>query len=886
MDSTDSPRPPEPLKLPLEIWIVIAQKIPNLGDLAALARVSRAHHGVLNSVLYKAAAASSSRLRAIFWGVVHDLPGTVSKCLIAGVDVNSTWQNQGRHARPNDVPDHGDDGTEITPQGSFLVSYWSPIHVAAAHDNMEMLELLLQHGAQADKACQGMCRCHRWPLGINVVSTRENFGPEPPDWTPFHIAICSGESLSMAKYLSQLCSMNVETLERDPNRRPLGLTPLHAASIAGRIDIVKWLINDVEGTEVDSRDDYNRQTALAYAYIYANCGADINTTSPGPLDHADARLPVHRGTMLYHAVTCQKLYRARKLIERGADPVLTDSLQGDEKPLIHLLCRKPWELVHASASRDFEEDGLELLECFLNLGLDFESTAEGYTALGHAAGAMNIAAIRRLSQAGAYVDGEPELDRCSPLAHACENTWDRPLLETVELLLELGASPNKIAFNSMSPLWVLSSICNGGPDTQEVTELLLRHGSLPGRGNCSNCGPRIISDFAFTVNDVDFMNLSALDHRVKESNLEEFKMLLGHYTPTGGEMLRFWQIACSHFDSEMARFILSIDRYCVIAHRLPDTLVHFLAVDTVDIVVTLLEQGTDPHLLWYEATPLQHMLCLPKWPMSAKLPIIIALMEAGSSIHSITEPLPHPQFIVSTPLGMAIQGLEPFAEIVDSMLEHQPLRSHGQGLVDKYIIQACCFGNAKALQAIIRSTEAALPIIETEAGVLVRHLLHGIPFRQTSVRDMMATIDCLKLLFEAGRVDLAADEKEASDAESIKQKLLKFTQFEPPLGYTTDVRGAAWGDEQEAIDGESIKQKLLKFTQLDLPLGDTAEIRGAAWCFQQRMELGPDDQEVVFKPQTMSMYFQLQMSVRQVGIIVGDPARHLNVISANQPTSN
>ncbi|CAG9944861.1 unnamed protein product [Clonostachys rosea f. rosea IK726] len=861
MDSTNVPEPLRYPVLPLEIWIIVAQHLTSMGDLAALASVSRAHHDVLNSVLYRVVASSDSRLRAIFWGVVHDLPRTVSSCLVAGIDVNSTWENQSGHrGKPNDIPAHGDTGTEITMPGALYSTYWSPIHVAAAHGNAEILDILLRNGALPDKACHGMCRCHQWPLGINVLGSRSNVGPGPPDWTPFHMAICSGPSLSAVGYLLQHVSMDVESVERQPDRTLVGLTPLHTACIAGRVDIIKWLLNDVGGIDLESRDNYNRQTPLACAYLYGNqaCfdyllsrGADINTTAPGllelELEDPDFMPPVHKGTLLYHAIACRRFKQARNLIERGADPVLADRLRGAEKPLIHLVCSIPWNLISNWSKASDKEDGVELLDCLLSLGLDFNTSSEGHTALGHAAGATNTEAVRRLAQAGALVDGDPEKDRCTPLAYACEDTWNTPLLELVELLINLGASPNAIAENTVSPLWNLSSICDGKPDTKEVTELLLRHGSTPGRGNGSTTGPTILSEFPFAMNED--RETTALEQRLKDKNLEEFKMLLGHYSPSEAEVLTFWEIACDKKDPETARYLLSWDQDCTIARLAPHPLVRFLSADTGDILVTLLEQGADPHLLWFSYDPLEYMLAQWKWPLSAKLPVFQALMEAGCSIHKPLELLPRPgRIIIATPLGLAIQGLEPYTKIVDCLLEHQPLRSHGQALVGEYISEACCLGNAKALQAIIRSTEAALPIIERDAIGLIHSLLDNLTLRQTCVRDMMATIDCLELLLKSGAVDITSDQSGNAHHETIKDKLLEYTHT-PPL------------------------------------LGKSTADRAAAWCFQQRMELGVLDEAVTFKPQIMSMYFQLNLGVHQVGRIVGHPQRQLKIIPIYEQTT-
>ncbi|CAG9990134.1 unnamed protein product [Clonostachys byssicola] len=868
MDNTSTLEPPRGPALPLEIWIIIAQHLPKLGDVAALAGVSQAHHDVLNSVLYRVAASSDSRLRAIFWGVVHDLPRTVTSCIVAGIDVNSTWENQSGHrGQPNDIPAHGDTGTEITMPGSLYATYWSPIHVAAAHGNVEILDILRRNGAQLDKACHGMCRCHRWPLGINVLGSRTNIGPGPPDWTAFHMAICSGPSLSAVKYLLKHVSMDVETVERQPDRRRVGLTPLHTACIAGRVDIVKWLLDDVGGIDLEAHDDYNRQTPLACAYLYGKpaCfdyllsrGADINTTAPRltdlELDHLDlVSPPTHKGTLLYHAIACRRFKQARKLIERGADPVLADRLRGAEKPLIHLVCSIPWNMISNWSKESDKEDGVELLDCFLESGLDFNTSSEGHTALGHAAGATNTEAVRRLAQAGACVDGDPEKDRCTPLAYACENTWNTPLLELVELLLGLGASPNAIAENTVSPLWNLSSICYGEPDTKEVTELLLRHGSTPGRGRGSTTEPTILSEFPFTMNED--RETTALEQRLRDRNLEEFKLLLAYYSPSEAEVLTFWEIACDKKDQDSARYILSQDQDCTIARLAHHPLVRFLSADTrdtsscSDILVTLLEQGADPHLLWFSYDPLEYLLHQWKWPLSAKLPVYKALMEAGSSIHKPVEFLPRPgRMIIATPLGLAIQGLEPYTKVVDCLLEHQPLRSHGQALLGEYISEACCLGNVKALQAIIRSTEAALPIIERDAIGLIHSLLDKLISKQKYVRDMMATIDCLELLLKSGAVDITSNQSRNEGHQTIKDRLLKYTHIPP----------------------------LLVKSNLD---------RAAAWCFQQRMELGVLDEAVTFKPQTMSMYFQLKLKIYHVGVIVGHPQRQLKIVPIYKQTT-
>lgn len=249
-------------ELPTEILHGICQEVAAFGSvfggfpLVGLTRASRGLYAVSNLILYSTDVRESGGLRSMRYGLGTGLNNVVNLCLSAGADPNLRFESRrdldsyfppiprvashrpgksngtdmdfpvpeshledGRIAHsPSPSEDSDDDIFNLNsvprtmrniPFQSENAFYWTPLHVAATRDDIKVLSLLLDHGANPNSAGRGVCICHRVPL-------RRTFGRSTPfrqqddsellerrlvtRWSPLHVAVCN-ESLDCAEEL-------------------------------------------------------------------------------------------------------------------------------------------------------------------------------------------------------------------------------------------------------------------------------------------------------------------------------------------------------------------------------------------------------------------------------------------------------------------------------------------------------------------------------------------------------------------------------------------------------------------------------------------------------------------------------------------------------------
>lgn len=83
-----------------------------------------------------------------------------------------------------------------------LRCYWTPLHVAAVRDDVDLLEMLLGHGASPNSAGIGVCPCYYQHLRRTLRRSHpEGFMENKHEflerklvtrWSPLHVAICNG----------------------------------------------------------------------------------------------------------------------------------------------------------------------------------------------------------------------------------------------------------------------------------------------------------------------------------------------------------------------------------------------------------------------------------------------------------------------------------------------------------------------------------------------------------------------------------------------------------------------------------------------------------------------------------------------------------------------
>ncbi|CAH0047286.1 unnamed protein product [Clonostachys solani] len=871
------------VELSADIWMVVVDQLEYPWDIAALSRACRWLHGITNHLLYQHAVKYGFDLRAMFWAIRYRLPGALRHVLEAGANTNMVWVYFDPRPGPKftAVPTF-DECLGTVPEGvQFEFSliyprpYCSPLHLATLLGDIEIIGMLLDYGADLYAGSCRVCSCYDIQDNIDpeITSDFRYQSLSDPRWTPYHISICAGHIHTVELLSSRGGGIEMQSI--DPYRDVVysGLTPIHVASISGQSEMLGWiLMNADRDIDVDAFDACGR-TALLYAYYagHWDCvvrlirsGADINrynrvsfweeTEGYGP----DIRtLNRHRnsvqGTILADSITPSRFEDALRLLDLGADPVIADQAVQNGLPLIHRLCFLPWYTNSHDGSRKesraINEAGLKLLKHFLALGLDFRRSVTqywrrdppipGHTALGHAAGSGNLLAAQRLIEAGANVDGNPDVDLCTPLTRACEWSNAKPVLEMVTLLVSSGASVNKLRAQSRAPLWAL--ICRFGdpyddeeehmPDQlqKEVIDLLLGLGSNPWRG--TSCGDRSYQ--------------TALDYHLLNGEFDKLNYLVSNSTKGSygdDDILSLWNIAIRFEDQAYLQCVINLDERGLLARMEPMALLAVLSRHPVDLelVTRLLEQGADPNINHRGRNPLECIITQASTETSRKLSVIRTLLESGASIFQelgpsvFTNPVAETPF---TPLGLAIHLMQPAIGILEALLEHKPLRDAPDIDPFKYILYACIVGNTEALSALISSLGPLTSGMLAKANITIHQVLDNVPQTKTTIREINTVIDCLHILVQNGASLSVLAQLGSDDHRIAREKLARLC------------------DEEYFCTENKSKS------------------RAITWCFQQRSDFSGKGDLSFFKGDTMELFFQLHISLEQLGRILGDNSR-------------
>ncbi|CAG9987071.1 unnamed protein product [Clonostachys byssicola] len=510
--------------LPIEIWLLILGQAAKLADLANFARVNEHFWNTTIPLLYGRAASSSphTQQRALFWGVVHDLPRTLESALAAGINIDSIWHSPRRaskfpsfsdilagHTFSRSLEGEGSEDEGEIDMGEYHDWHWSVVHIAVARGNIPILERLLRENPRLDTGCLGLCDCEVQPqiLGPRTAAT---CGLQIPMWTPLHLAICSGQVRVAELLLSAGASEYMDQPQGGTDLIRTGLTPLHVACMSGQTSMVEWLIQTRGYHSRIDVLDAACQSPLVYAYLYRhwdsfqamlNHGADINVVvtdnlssmarhNPGGQDEEENL--VHQ-TMLYSSIQDHRFEDACHLIAFGANLHLPRD--PDNLPLINLLCESPWDVrpwfawqINEYKSHMQDMHGSVLLDVLinsrLNSRLEFNESFLGTTALAHAAHSANPRAVHRLLLAGANAN-EEEWGDSPPLLMAIENPHQRSILGVVTMLLDSGAASHYDTANHEPPLWSLYVHNKDRPEVEPIAELLLQRGAKPVRGTAT-----------------------------------------------------------------------------------------------------------------------------------------------------------------------------------------------------------------------------------------------------------------------------------------------------------------------------------------------------------------------------------------------------------------
>jgi ankyrin repeat protein len=357
---------------PVEIIKIVLEFIPKINDLLNLALTSRLLHDIAISELYKKDDRNSRR--GLMWGAMFGSIKVVQLFMDNGADPNWYWRTDrkgpwsgdfyispvpgrlalgeyttsddcgrvsqydryGRHLpahyRSRDFP-YLPIGAQF-PDVSRGSRYWSPLHLAVREGHLDIVRLLLRHGADANRSCRGVCACSI-PRRLaartdpSFQGSRQVTGYRQR-WSALHIAICSGHDEVAFALLHAGVSICVDSKGR-------GITALHDACRHGRLAVAHFIIESSFQTNLDVSNNLG-ETPLDYAFMHEQWGCFEYLVNKGANLTGIYRMLTDAITHGEYATVHRVLYcivgrlASSEARLESINPVLTDNI-----PLAHIL---------------------------------------------------------------------------------------------------------------------------------------------------------------------------------------------------------------------------------------------------------------------------------------------------------------------------------------------------------------------------------------------------------------------------------------------------------------------------------------------------------------------------------------------------------------------
>ncbi|KAI5868692.1 ankyrin repeat-containing domain protein [Durotheca rogersii] len=341
---------------------------------------------------------------------------------------------------------------------------WTPLHLAAGRGRRQIVEILLENGANIDALSRG--------FDTYRFSSRRIPEVECSWWKPLFMAIYQRDYDLVKLLVESGASFFVGT---EASGRPDGhVTALHVSCSTGSIDISSFLV-DHYGPEMIHIKDHRGMTPLSWAYregkwdmIYwlVRQGASVETQA------GNGR------SLLLDACARWDFDSALRILRLDENPSYLSVASS-----LHYICGKPappvGEDLGVYRGRYYDEcheDRFQVADALIEKRADVNARTIGgnETPLALAATHHLVSIVKLLIAAGADIDAQDNAGN-TPLMRACRRnpeTFTSPI-PTVKLLLKQGASPAKVNHVNQTALDIACS--SDGPHSSEIVQLLKQH---------------------------------------------------------------------------------------------------------------------------------------------------------------------------------------------------------------------------------------------------------------------------------------------------------------------------------------------------------------------------------------------------------------------------
>ncbi|KAK3306508.1 ankyrin repeat-containing domain protein [Chaetomium strumarium] len=476
------------LRLPPEIVLLI-DNLLELADRLALCRTNRKFYLIINPEIYRDNV-KLNNASCLFWGADQGQLGTLKHALAAGADLNASGpvpRKAGESDSSNDadeVDNQASDGNDADPGAELFEESLearpqpscTPLHLAAKSGHREVVEWLLDNGADIDAPSYRVCECQSLKSGRH--SSRRL--SEWPRWRALHVAMCNHERSVAELLIFRGASLD---LDATPGHNH---TALHSASAHALIPIIKLLaLNDIN-LDVNQRDAWDN-TALHYtSEIWSPRDSDEIRDTITKLLALGADLEAHNEnghTPLLNACFRGNFAVAHRLVNIGANPDPHGHIPNfrDYRPLYY--CMQPrtdfFDMDEAPVKHDeFEGNRVTLIKALVDAGADVNARFDkrghrGVTPLMLACELAEPRAVAALVQSGAEIHAQDRSGRTA-LCYAVTVRQDHrgEIPEIATILLRHGARMDLEEDPNPSPLDTAVKHTRWGED--DVLEVMLK----------------------------------------------------------------------------------------------------------------------------------------------------------------------------------------------------------------------------------------------------------------------------------------------------------------------------------------------------------------------------------------------------------------------------